>query len=405
MFVSRGARSFAAGILIVIVSLYYKALFHSVVPIGFLFGAGALGVPVISYAAGRYADRFGRKRLLLLTISLLPIAVAMLLVTTNYYLLMLSATIGGFGVAGAIVGGGVGASAAPMQIALLAEKTNLNNRTMIFSLFQIMSSITASAGAASASLANFHSLFDVALVLSTASFFIALPISESFRPQSSKQEVHSGRPERRERTRAERENMKTINKFVMTGVVNGASQGFILPFLPIILQSNMDMSTGTIGYLFAAGGLISAFLMFATPYLTKKLGFVRFIISTRSVSSVFLIYFPFASSAITASIAYVVFSASRTISLPAQSSLMMSLVDEKTRAYATGTNQSARLLPSAAASSSSGGLLEFFSYVVPFEIAFALNVVNIYLYHKFFGKMPTANSTASVIPETETERL
>ncbi len=405
MFCSRGARSIAAGILTVIVSLYYKSIYHSVAPIGFLFGAGALGVPIISYSAGRWADRYGRKKLLLLTISFLPAAIAMILLTTNYYVLLLSSAIGGFGIAGAIVGGGVGASAAPMQIALLAEKTNSGNRTMIFSLFQIMSSITASAGAASASLSNFHNLFYIALILSVLSFLIALPVSESFKPQAGKDRDRRGLLERRKKTAAENENSKTINKFVMTGVMNGAAQGFIVPFFPIILQSNMGMSAGTIGYLFAAGGLVSALLMFATPYLTKRLGFVKFIVSTRSVSSLFAIYFPFATSAIAASIAYVILSATRSISLPAQSSLMMNLVNENTRAYATGINQSARLLPSAASSSSSGEILDFFSYVIPFEIAFVLNAANIYLYYRFFGKLPAANKPSAGLHENETERL
>lgn len=396
---SRGTRSFAGGILSVIISLYYKSIYHSVAPIGFLFGAGALGVPILSFLTGRYADRYGRKKLLLLTLSFLPTAVIMLLLTNNYYVLLLSAALGGFGIAGGLVGGGVGASVAPMQSALLAEKTNSGNRTTIFSLFTIMSSITGSAGAVAANLGNFRLLFYISLILSAFSLFIALPITESFRPRKREAVKGAKRFTRRARTAAEAENMKTIDKFIVTGSLNGAAQGFIIPFLPIILQKNMGMSVGTIGDLFAAGGLVSAFFMFATPYLTNRLGFVKFIMSTRSLSSIFLLYFPFATSAIAASVTYVIFTTSRAISLPSQSSLMMNMVDEDTRAYASGTNQSARLLPSAAAASTSGEIQDFFNYVIPFEIAFVLNVLNVYLYYRFFGKVPMANRNVAAIHE------
>ena len=161
---SRGARSFAGGILSVIIGLYYRYHLHlSLTMIGILFAIGALFTPLLTLVIGRYADIHGRKRLLLLTLFFLPVAVLILLLTDNIFLLAVSAAIGGFGIAGGIVGGGVGASVAPMQTALLAEKTNTGNRTMLFSAFTIISSIAGSAGAVLANLNNYEVLFAVAL--------------------------------------------------------------------------------------------------------------------------------------------------------------------------------------------------------------------------------------------------
>ncbi len=391
---SRGTRSFAGGILSVIISLYYHSIYHSVAPIGFLFGAGAIGVPILSFATGRLADRYGRKKLLLLTLSFLPAAIGMLLLTDNYYVLLLSSALGGFGIAGGLVGGGVGASVVPMQSALLAEKTHTGDRTRVFTLFTMMSSITGAVGALFSNLGDFQSLFYLSLLFSAFSFLVALPIHETYRPVK----VEAGsRGRRNPKDKKWRDNMRIIYKFMATGTLNGAAQGLIIPFLPIILQYNMHMSRGSIGDLFAIGGLMSAFFMLATPYLTGRLGFVRFIMSTRSVASAFLLYFPFASGALLASAAYIAFTTLRSISLPSQASLMMNVVDEETRAYASGTNQAARLVPSAAASSSSGIIQDFLSFVIPFELSFLMNAVNVYLYYRFFGKMPQANERKTVI--------
>ncbi len=405
---SRGTRSFAGGILSVIISLYYNSIFKSIALIGFLFAAGAIGVPLLSFATGRIADRYGRKRLLLLTLVLLPAAISMLLLTDNYYVLLLSAALGGFGIAGGLVGGGVGASVVPMQSALLAEKTNVNNRTLVFSLFTVMSSITGSAGAVASNLGNFHTLFYVALVFSAISFVVALPIKENFKPKTGRKKTQgedNGLPADEERSRnqknayREKENTSIIHKFIITGAVNGAAQGLIIQFLPLILHNQIHMSKGIIGDLFAVGGLASAAFMIAAPYLTEKLGFVRFIVYSRFISAVFMIYFPFAASAALASVAYVVFTIFRAIALPTQSSLMMNLVDEETRANASGSNQAARLIPSAGASSASGALQDVMGYLVPFEIAFVMNMVNIMLYLKFFGKMPQANREKVIVHE------
>lgn len=404
---SRGTRSFAGGILSVIISLYFNSIYHSLILVGFLFAAGAIGVPLLSFVTGRYADRYGRKRLLLLTLFLLPLSVGMLLLTMNYFVLLLSAALGGFGIAGGLVGGGVGASVAPMQSALLAEKTNSGNRTLVFSLFTMMSSITGSAGALASGIAGFRALFYVAFALSSASFVIALPIRETFSPRTRARSHKQGRGNGNGRNVSEQadsrtaENASIINRFIATGAVNGAAQGLIIPFLPIILKNNMHMDKGSISVLFAVGGLVSAFFLLATPYLTEKLGFVRFIMSSRSVASVFLLYFPFASGQLLASAAYVVFTTLRAISLPSQSSLMMNLVAEETRAYASGTNQAARLLPSASASALSGAIQDIIGYILPFELSFGLNAVNIYLYHRFFGKIPLANRTKAALHDEQ----
>ncbi len=387
---SRGARSFAGGILSVIIGLYYKYQLHlSLTLIGILFAVGALFTPLLTLVIGRYADIHGRKKLLLLTLAFLPVAVLIMLLTDNYLLLAISAALGGFGIAGGLVGGGVGASVAPMQTALLAEKTNSGNRTMVFSAFTIMSSITGSAGALLSNLNNYDTLFAVALIFSVVSFAMVIPIRESFRPRT----VTAGEK------RTSRVDMKLIKKFATTGALNGASQGMIIPFLPIILRHQFVMSNGMIGDLFAVGGVLTASSMIFTPYLTSKLGFVRFIITTRTISTAFALLFPFSLSPLMASASYLIFTMFRAIAMPSQQSLMMNLVSEQSRSFATGSNQSARLFPSAGASLSSGAIQDVFPVFVPFEIAFILNSLNIFLYHHFFGSMPEANRIVSHMQE------
>lgn len=399
LMLTRAARSFAAGFLAVVIGLYYLESLHlSATLIGLLFATGAFVTPILSFVLGRYADNYGRKKVLLITMTFLPAAIAILIFTSYFPLLLLSAALGGFGIAGGLVGGGVGASVAPMQIALLAEKTNARNRTKVFSVFQMLSTSAGSAGALLSYIHDYTLLFYIGVACGIASWILFLPVKESFKPLSRKSNEA--------RTPLSTEDRKTIQKFTVTGAFMGSAQGFYIPFLSIVFSVYFHASNGQIGTLFAVGGVLTAASLSLTPSLTGKLGYVKFIIVSRGVSAVCALFVPFAVSFFMASGFYLVSTFSRGMSTPAQSSLMMSLVSEGRRATATGSNQTARLAPSALATAFSGYLLDTFSIYVPFVASFLFTATNLFLYQKFFGdKATSARLAKDTAPAKVTDRL
>ncbi|TRM85236.1 MFS transporter, partial [Sulfolobus sp. F3] len=121
LMVSRILRSLVAGFLAVVIGLYFLKIGLTDVEIGVLFGIGAFATPLLSLIFSIYADRYSKKMFLLMTLAFLPISIIILLTTRNFALLALSSALGGFGIAGGLVGGGVGAIVAPIQTAILAE--------------------------------------------------------------------------------------------------------------------------------------------------------------------------------------------------------------------------------------------------------------------------------------------
>ncbi len=380
LLISRITRSLAAGVLAVVVGLYLVHDVHlSLFQVGVIFGVGAFVTPLITFFLGLYSDKYGRKKLLMIALSFLPISVLILLLTSNFYLLMISSALGGFGIAGGLVGGGVGATVAPMQTAILTENVPPRERTKVFSLFTVMSNYSGSAGALLAFLQNYREIFALTLALSLVSALVVVPIKEMYRP-------------RREVKATSEADKDVIKKFTLTGILNGVSQGFIVPFIPIIFSEVYKLPQGTIGAVVSVGGVVSATSMFLTPKLTEAMGFVKLIIATRSVSAVLVLLFPFLASPMLAMVDYVAFTTFRIIALPAQQALMMNLVGEGRRATATGSNQVGRLVPAAASTSLSGYLMKAVSLVIPFEVSFVATVVNSYLYYKYFRKVDKATS-------------
>ncbi|TRM80928.1 MFS transporter, partial [Sulfolobus sp. F3] len=120
-----------------------------------------------------------------------------------------------------------------------------------------------------------------------------------------------------------------------------------------------------------------------------------FIIYTRLVSTILTLAFPFLRLPLLASIDYIVFTSFRVFALPAQQALMMTLVSGRRRATASGTNQTARLLPSALSTLLSGFLLSV-SVIFPFALAFVTIMTNLYLYYRFFWNVPEARERKKI---------
>ena len=382
LFVSRALRSFAAGFMGVIIGLYLlHVMGMSPVVIGALFAVGAISTPAMSLAVGRLGDVYGRKIVLILDMLALPLGIAILLTSKNLYLLGLSMAIGGFGMAGGLVGGGVGASVAPVLTALLAENTDENNRTKVYSLNSQINTFAGAAGAAIISFMNYRQLFEFGLVLSLLSVLVVLPLKERFsRPIQGQART----------AQLSKSDKKFIKIFAYTGLLNGAGMGLISPFLPIIFNQFFGMSNSQIGFLMSAGGIISGIAFSFTPYLARRMGLVNLIVVTRGLASALTFMIPFSPSSVLASAFYLISTPIRMVSIPAQSSLQMSLIGEGSRSTASGLNQAARQFPQAVSTLVAGALISIMPLYVPFALATAFNYTNVYLYERFFSKLPGA---------------
>ena len=333
------SRSIATGALGVITGLYlYNVLHLSFTLIGGFFGVGAFSVPLMSIYFGRLGDYYGRKKVLLIVLLFLPLSILILLLTSSYPFLLLAAALGGFGTAGALASGSAGAVASPIMNALLADKTNEKNRTKVYSLFFLSLGLAGAIGALLSHL-SYRKGFIIALIFSLASLIVILPVSDRYGESLSRYSFNS--------TNQHELDKKIIKMFVATGTLNGLGQGLVTPFLPLIFEVLLKVPNGEIGNIFFLGGIAAAFVSLLTPLITSRLGFVRTVILTRSISTVSLILLPFVNmffpilsyDLMLALALYLIYIMFRVISLPTQSSLMMNLVSQDSRSTATGMNQ------------------------------------------------------------------
>jgi len=380
LFSSRSVRSFTAGFLSIAFSLYlYDQLKMPIYDVGLVFAAGALATPIMSLLVGALGDRYGRKIVLFVDLLTLPLALVVLMASSSLPAILLASALGGFGVAGGLIGGGVGASVGPVVTALLAENAEGEERTKLYALNSALSTFSGAAGAAFVSSTSYMNLFKVGAILSLASALIVLPVNERFQPSRGMK-----RPSLTEA------DTKVLRAFAVTGVVNGASQGLLTPFYPIIFEHVFGLTVAQVGILMMGGGILTGVSDFFTVHLARNMGFLNLIMTTRAASATAVLLLPFAPNAASASALYLIMTPLRAVSLPAQTSLQMALVSEGARGRVGGLNQAARLLAAAAATYSGGIIMTFMPFFAPFLMASGLTYANSALYYTFFGKFPQA---------------
>ncbi|MDF2693267.1 MAG: major facilitator superfamily 1, partial [Labilithrix sp.] len=142
LFATRAVRTFAYGLLAVILALYLAARGFSNAHIGLIFTLTLVGDAVFSLAIAGVADRFGRRRVLLGSCVLVVLAGVAFVSTGNAILLTIAATIGTISPSGAEVGPFLS-----IEQAALSQEVAGTERTRVFGYYQLAGSLSNALGA------------------------------------------------------------------------------------------------------------------------------------------------------------------------------------------------------------------------------------------------------------------
>lgn len=141
LFATRVVRLFAYGFLAVVLALYLAALGLSERQIGLVLSLTLAGDAVVSLAIASIADRIGRRRMLLLSSSLIVLAGLVFVLTENVLVLTVAAIIGTISPSGAEVG-----PAGAMEQAALPQTVPATQRTAVFAWYNLAGSIATAGG-------------------------------------------------------------------------------------------------------------------------------------------------------------------------------------------------------------------------------------------------------------------
>jgi MFS family permease len=344
-----------------------------------------------SIPLGMVADRYGKKKVLILGNIAASITLAVFALTTNPAVLFVAAVLEGIS---------EGASSAAVS-ALLAEKCDATKRNSVFSLFGFAQSMAFGAGSfAIPAVVIFqfigfgdresHILLYVAVaILSLASTSLMFRITESRIPNKprtkSKFSISSLFPKK---------SRDILAKYILTGVTIAFGAGLIIPLMTRWMNLQYGVADDVSGPILGAASLVIGVATLASPYIAKKIGLVRAVVMTQSASTLFMFLTPLSPTFYLASTVYTVRAFLMNMSSPLEQSMIMGLVATEERGVASGTSTALWRLPSALSSVIGAWMLGIGLLALPFFVATALYAGSIGMFWYFFKNTALPEETA-----------
>jgi MFS family permease len=335
---------------------------------------------VASIFLGVAADIYGRKMMLIGGNILASFIIAFFAVTTDPMLLLIAAILEGISEAAILTS----------SSALLADKTDNEKRTTVFSLYGFAQSIAFGLGSfAIPALLVFelfgftnkesHMLLYVLIaILSLISTLLMLKVTESKRLKKSRVSYLDLFP---------RKSKNVLLKFILSSAVLAFGAGMVVPLMTLWFHLQYGISDAISAPILAVSSMLIALATLISPFLAKKFGLIKAIVVTQIVSTFFMLLTPLSPDYALAGFVYSIRALLMNMASPLSQSMIMGLVAEDERGAASGISGALWRLPNALSTFIGAWLMGLGLLAEPFFVAGLLYIVSIVLFWHYFGKV------------------
>jgi MFS family permease len=336
-----------------------------------------------SIPLGLAADKYGRKKTLVIGNLVSGITLVVFAFTTIPVILIVAAVLEGVSEAAFSASSG----------AWLAEKCDCTKRNTVFSFSGFAQSLSfgigslAIPGIAIFEFAGFSNsmshglLYGTFAALCLLSTLILIKIPESYRANKTVKGSSSS-----DKSHRSKQSMRIIAKYVISSAIIAVGAGMVVPLMTAWLHLRYGIPDTISGPILGVVSVAIALATLAGPPLAKRFGLVKAIVLTQATSTIFMFATPLSSSYIIASTTYTVRAFLMNMASPLSQSMIMGLVDERDRGMASGINTALWRLPNALSTFIGAYLMSVGLLAAPFFIASILYTVSIALFWFYFRK-------------------
>jgi MFS family permease len=398
LFSTRIIRLFCYGFLSVILALYLAENGLDEKQIGLLLSLTLAGDAVITLWLTTSADRFGRKRTLLLGALLMFAAGIVFILTRNFLLLTLAAIIGVISPSGNEIGPFLSIEQAALSH-LLSDK----KRTQAFAWYALVGSLATAAGAltsgwlaqwlirgGTAPLQAYHYILVVYALGGLLLSLLFLSLSPSVEIASAAQPADVRRVLGLSKSRGVV--LKLSGLFAMDAFGGGL---IVQAMIAYWFHVKFGVETGLIGSIFFGANILAGFSALLAVKLAEKIGLVNTMVFTHIPSNILLILVPLMPSLpLAIAVLLMRFSISQ-MDVPTRQSYTMGVVAPDERSAASGVTTIARSVGAAISPTLTGFFLASPALLsMPFFLAGGVKLVyDLLLYRSFVSLKPPEEGT------------
>jgi MFS family permease len=377
LFITRSLRLFGYGFLSVVLALYLEESGFDNFLMGLLFSLTLVGDAGISLLLTTTADRFGRKKTLIIGAGLMMVAGIAFILTSNPILLIIAAIIGVISPSGNEIGPFL-----PVEQAMLSQLVSKEQGTGVFAWYNLTGSLSTAFGALAggflAKLLQNHGMssLDSYRVILLGYAIIGGILALGFFGLSRECEAgHVVSPTVPNVSLGLHKSRGVIFKLSMLFSLDAFAGGFVLQsFMAYWFHVCYGADEAMLGSIFFGANLLAGFSALLAVPLAKKIGLIRTMVFTHLPSNILLMLVPLMPNfALAISVLLLRFSISQ-MDVPTRQAYTMAVVDPDERSAAAGITGIARSVGASISPTICGALFSVF-LGGPFIIAGGLKIV------------------------------
>ena len=407
LFLTRFVRLFAYGALSVVLVLYLVGLGLSESDTGLLLSATLLGDTLVSLYLTTRADRFGRRRMLIVGAALMAAAGVAFAFTREMWLLVVAGTIGVISPSGHEVGPFL-----PIEQAALAQVLPDRLRTDVFAWYTLTGSLATAFGALAAGVAtdalqgtltpvgSYRTIVVLYAGLGLLLCGLFLRVSRAVEPPARAQRAAPTSIVARfaglDRSQG------VVLRLSALFALDSFGGGFVIQsFAAYWFYRRFGVDATTLGTLFFAANVLAGFSALVASRLASRIGLLNTMVVTHLPSNVLLMLIPLMPTLPLATLVLLLRFSISQMDVPTRQSYTMAVVPPEERAAASGITGVARTIGAGVSPVFAGLLFAHPALIdLPFYIAGVLkSAYDLLLYRAFRAvrppeEAPPPNSTA-----------
>lgn len=399
-------RSFGVGLMGVVLGIYLFRNGLSSLAIGLVIATGLAGSALATLIVSFAADRFGRRRSLLVLSLLSAVSGIALARSPNLPALVIMAFVG------MLNGTGTDRSASfALDLAIVPGLAPDSKRTWNLAWYNVLLDGGGSLGALAAGLPLFlqhrlsFSLLSSYRVVFVGYSVLCLLVATLYAFLSPAIELNNPPARTKMSVRITPKNKTILVKITALFSLDAFGGGFLTDALVAYwFFRRFGVAEYDLGLLFAAVHILNACSHLGAAWLAQRIGLVNTMVFTHLPSSLFLMAVPFAPSFKWAVLLFLCREALVEMDVPTRQSYVAALVGPSERTFASGITNLARNVFWAVGSAAAGFLMQVFTFSAPLLIGGGAKVTyDLLLYRSFRALKPPEETLRS--PEAEKTAL
>lgn len=384
---ARIVRTFAYGFLSVILAIYLKLIGFDDLLIGIILSATLINSVIFTLFASFYADRLGRRNVLLLYAIMMSISGAIFFITENPLALIIGALIGTLNITGSET-----SAFLSIEQSILPQTIKDNRkRNTLFGFYNMAGTFAMGAGILIVNLPiliqnefEFDQIYAIKLLFLFYSL-LGILIIGIYLKLSSSIEIKKEKLFKPLSKTLTPKSKKIVAKLSGLFAIDSFAGGFaIQSIVSFWFFTKFDIDLSTISYIFSIGSVLTAFSYLIAAKIADKIGLINTMVFTHIPSNILLILLAVAPNLEIAILFYMVRMALSQMDVPTRQSYIVAVVEEDERTASAGITNLSRNIAQAISPSITGYIIGVLSLSAPFIIGGLLKILyDITLYINF----------------------